>query len=109
MRPIPKSLLIHTAALLTPSIPDAWGDSESLRTELFFVRIDPCDKFLLDKTQRQLQASAVLFFDCRHSRPAGTIFSEGQHVEWNGREYTVQTAEPLYDGRRLHHIEVTLA
>ena len=73
------------------------------------MRVDPCEKFVLDKTQRQIQASAVLFYDCRHSLPVGTTFREGQRVEWNGREYTVQAVELLHDGHRLHHIEVTLA
>lgn len=109
MRAIPKSLLIHKAVLLEPETADAWGDSEDTRTELSFVRVDPGEKFVLDKTQRQVQARAVLFYDCRHSQPAGIAFCEGQQVEWNGREYTVQTVEPLYDDRRLHHIEVTLA
>lgn len=108
MKPIPKHLLIHTAALQQPGSKNAWGDSSSDKQELTFIRIDPCSKLISDKTQRQVQASVVLFFDCRNSRPKGTVFAEEQTVLWNDREYTVRSIEPLYDGRKLHHWEVTL-
>ena len=108
MRPIPKALLIHSATLLQPGVPDAWGDASPDDQSLTFIRIDPCSKILTDKTQRQVQAAAVLFFDCRHSRPAGIVFGEGQTIMWQDHEYVVRSIEPLYDGRKLHHWEVLL-
>lgn len=108
MQPIPKSLLIHGALLHTLGPKDAWGDADSADTQLLNIRIDPFEKYLIDNTQHEVQASALLLFDCRHSRPTGTSFVEGQTVTFNGRTYEVQTVEPLYDRRRLHHVEVVL-
>lgn len=109
MRPIPKSLLIHSATLRRPDLPDAWGDCRTVSVPLAFIRIEPCTKFILDKTQRQVQTTAVLFFDCHHSQPSGLKFREGDKVDWQGREYEIQTVEPLYAGRRLHHMELMLS
>lgn len=109
MRPMPKRLLIHRVSVLTPDgEPDAWGEQTETETMLSFVRTDPTSKFVIDKTQKQVQLQAVLYYDLRHSRPRSFPFVEGQKIRWDGREYRIATVEPLYDGKKLHHLEVGL-
>lgn len=108
MKPIPKRLLIHSATLHAVT-EDAW-QSETLTelAKLERVRIEPVSKLITDKQNRQCTLSAVLFYDCRNSAPKAVQFETGQKLLWNGMEYRVETVEPLYDGGRLHHLEVGL-
>lgn len=108
MKPIPRSLLIHNVMLKTPGASDAWQQPIYAQRQLLRVRVEPSDKIIVgsDNTQRQLVST--LFFDVQNSAPKGTEFSAGQKVVWNGREMSVVTADPLYDGKRLHHWEVGL-
>ncbi|MBQ7003366.1 MAG: hypothetical protein IJN57_05295 [Oscillospiraceae bacterium] len=108
MKPIPKRLLIHSASLHGVT-EDVW-QKESLTTiaELCRIRIEPMTKLITDKQNRQCTLSAMLLYDCRNSAPQGVQFEVGQKLLWNGTEYRVETVEPLYDGARLHHLEVGL-
>ena len=103
------SSLIHSATLQT-----AGKDRDQNRTyttvaALTRVRIEPTSKQVLTSTGSQKQLSALLFFDVRNSRPAGTMFAVGQYILWNGSEYRIETVDTLYDKRKLHHFEVGLS
>lgn len=128
--PIPKSLLIHSAELITEFYPDKWGTAterdtvilEHIRIESSakHARIEPYTKQVIDRNGETIQLSAVLFFDCRNSSPADVTFAlkddtvNGrtavlQKVSFGGRLYTVQTVKPLYaDKNRIHHYEIGL-
>lgn len=109
MRPIPKRLLIHTAELKTAGINNTWQDEKITdMTKLKKIRIEPCSRFVTAKDNRQVSLSAVLFYDCKNSRPKNQIFSQGQKVIWNGTEHIIETIEPLYDDNKLHHYELGL-
>ncbi|MEG0897334.1 MAG: putative minor capsid protein [Ruthenibacterium sp.] len=108
MRSIARRFLIHRCVLVVPCEKNDWGASAEKLVPLSFVRIDPCTQFVSDKTQAQIQASAVLIYDCRNSLPEGIVFAAGQRVRFFDGEYTVQRVEHLYDEKQLHHIEVTL-
>jgi hypothetical protein len=108
VRPIPKRLLIHSAVLKSPTGTDAWQDRTWNETPLRFVRLDPSEKVVMTKDNTEVQLTSTLFYDCKNSDPPGIRFSHGQKIKWNGREYTVETAEEMYDERRLHHWEVGL-
>ena len=120
MRPIPKSILIHSAVLVTEYSPDLWGKStESSAAPLDNVRIDPCRTTMTDSRSQTITLSANLFFDCANSSCAVPFYLEGdkdgdgkivknQFVEWHGRRYGVKTIEPIYDSKKLHHYEVGL-
>lgn len=108
MRPIPKYLLIHSAELKSVEY-DKWqSETSSKITELKNIRIDASSKLVTDNQNRQISLSAVLFYDCRSSRPRKVEFSHGQKVIFNGREYTIEIIEPLYDKNKLHHYELGL-
>lgn len=109
MKPIPKSLLIHSAAAIAESEPDMWGSkTEDSRTELEFVRIKPSSALKLDSRNEQIQLSAVLFYDCRNSKPPGFDFSHAKKILFCGEQYKIVRVDKLYDERGLHHLEVGL-
>ena len=108
MKPIPRALLIHSAALYNVT-EGAWqGEEKTLAARLERVRVEPCSRLVTSADNRSVTITATLFCDCRNSTPAGVGFSVGQRVEFGGALYRVETVEPLYDRRRLHHIEVGL-
>lgn len=109
MKPIPKSLLIHSAELKAVSTDNSWQDEETKTiANLKYVRIEPSSKLITAKDNRQVTLTVTLLFDCRNSRPADVKFKQGQKIIWNGIEHTIETIEPLYDGSKLHHYELGL-
>ena len=109
MKPIPKKLLIHTAAVIEKGEPDMWDKCEDVnRTELTFVRVQPSSSLRISKDNEQVQLAAVLFYDCRNSRPAGYDFSHADKVEYDGQQYNVMNVKRLSDEKGLHHLEVEL-
>ena len=109
MNPIPKKLLIHTAAAIEKGEPDMWGKCEDVnRTELTFVRVEPSSSLRISKDNNQVQFAAVLFYDCRNSCPAGYDFSHADKIEYNGQQYNILGVKELYDEKKLHHLEVEL-
>lgn len=119
MIPIPAGLLIHNGELVTEYAPDLWGNSSDNETApLLRIRIEPCHSSVTTKEMQQIALSAMLFFDAKNSVCSVPFLLEGdtyngksvklQYVIWNGRKYTVQTVEPIYDSRKIHHYEVGL-
>lgn len=109
MRPIPRSLLIHSAMLRLPAGVDVWQKPiNSVSIDLSYIRIDPSSKVIISKDNTEMQLSSTLIYDCRNSRPLDITFAPEQIITWQDRDYKVITAEPLYDGIRLHHWELGL-
>lgn len=109
MRPIPRSLLIHSAILQLPAGIDVWQRPiNPASIDLSYVRIDPSNKIIINNDNTEEQLSSTLIYDCHNSRPLGINFEPEQIVTWQGRDYKVITTEPLYDGSKLHHWELGL-
>lgn len=107
MKPIPRSLLIHSAELYSVA-EGAWQDEEkTLLAQLTNIRIEPCTKLVTTSDNRSVMLSATLFYDCRNSSPK-VVFSVGQRVRFEGQEYRVEVVESLCDRQKLHHLEVGL-
>lgn len=107
MKPIPKSLLIHSARLYEVT-ENSWQEQEKkLLAELSRVRVEPSTKLIVTSNNRSVTLAAVLFYDCRNSTPAAE-FKPGQKLEFGGKLFTVETVEELYDKQKLHHLEVGL-
>ena len=86
MRPIPKRLLIHTATLHKIQNEDRWGNGTlDEGTELSYVRLEPSSKVVRDKNNAEIQLAAVLFYDCRNSRPKDQEFSEDDMIRFASR------------------------
>jgi hypothetical protein len=109
MKPIPISLLIHSAVLKKPTGTDEYQNKTYEETELSFIRIEPETQTRKTKDNTEGAFSATLFFDCVNSRPANICFELGDRITacW-GTEYEVRTVERLFDNRGLHHIELGL-
>ncbi len=109
MRPIPRAMLTHTAALLQPS--GEGGDAGLLApvATLTRVYVEQRAEETLTAEDTRLGRAALLLYDARHSRPRDVAFATGQRVLVQGVLYRVAAVEPLMDGPRLHHVELTLA
>ncbi len=109
MRSIPKCLLIHEAVHAESTDSDRWG-SETLvkRQKMDNIRIEPTEKVIRDKNNAEVQLAAILFYDCRNSRPKGMEFKADDIILVNKEMYKVQVCEPLYDAKKLHHWELGL-
>lgn len=108
MKAIPKQLLIHEITLKTAE-KDRWG-KEILKEgqAVTRVRVEPSSKIIRDKNNAEIQLCAVLIYDCKNSRPKGLVFREDDLVFFNGQKHKIQTVEPLYDEKKLHHYEMGL-
>ena len=107
MKPIPKSLLIHSAALYEET-EGKWQEQEKKElAKLSRVRIEPSSKMIISSNNRSVTLSATLFYDCRNSLPT-VEFNPGYLVEFEGKTYRVELVEVLYDKQKLHHLEVGL-
>lgn len=108
IKAIPKKLLIHTVTYAKKES-DRWGE-ETMKEEkaLKNVRMEPSSRVVRDKNNAEIQLAATLFYDCRNSRPKDIRFEEDDIIIFNGQKHSVQTVEPLYAGKRLHHIEMGL-
>lgn len=107
MKPIPRSLLIHSAVLYEPR-ENPWQEQELVElAKLTHVRVEPASKMIITSDNRSVTLSATLFYDCRNSAPE-VEFKPGYIVEFGGRKYRVETVEVLYDRQKLHHLEVGL-
>ena len=107
MKPIPKSLLIHSAVLYEAS-ENAWQETEKKElARLSRIRIEPSSKMIVTNNNRSVTLSATLFYDCRNSLPT-VEFKPGYLVEFEGKTYRVELVEVLYDNQKLHHLEVGL-
>ena len=95
MRPIPRSLLIHSATLYEER-ENSWQERELAElAKLSHVRVEPASKMIITSD------------NCRNSAP-GVEFKPGYIVEFGGKRYRVETVEVLYDKQKLHHLEVGL-
>lgn len=109
MRSIPKGILIHSATLHKKVNEDRWGNGElDAGVELTYVRMEPSSKIVRDKNNAEIQLAATLFYDCKNSSPKNMTFSTDDIIVFNGMKHRIQTIEPLYDEKRLHHYEVGL-
>lgn len=110
MMRIPRQLLIHSAYADSGTTKDMWGaESYKTRTELSFIRVAATTKLSMDKSNNQVQLSAVLIYDCRSSRPRNFDFNIVDRIVFSGTSYRIVRIDPKYDGRQLHHYEVELA
>ncbi len=109
MKAIPKSLLIHTVNMYKNENKDKWGKGEeNLDTVISLVRFEPSSKIVRTVNNAEIQLSATLIYDCRNSRPKNIQFGLDDIITFNGEKHRIQLIEPLYDGNKLHHIEIGL-
>ena len=104
MRPIPRSLLIHSAKLYEAR-ENSWQEQELVElAELTHIRVEPASKMIITSDNRSVTLSATLFYDCRNSARV-VEFKPGYIVEFGGKRYRVETVEVFYDRQKLHHLD----
>lgn len=109
IKAIPKELLIHKVTHSQNVNKDRWGKSKTVKEQtLERVRMEPTNKIIRDKNNAEIQLAAIMFYDCRNSIPRGVIFAVDDIISFNGEKYRVQTTDPLYDRKKLHHYELEL-
>lgn len=109
MKPIPKSLLIHEVTIYREKSQDRWGNAKTDHgTVLKDIRMEPSSKIVRDKNGAEIQLAALLFYDCKNSKPRDFLFAFDDIVVFNGQKHQVKVIDPLYDNKKLHHYELGL-
>lgn len=108
MRPIPKQLLIHKAVRHKVKSEDRFGkdildEGESLER----VRLEPTNKIVRTSNNAEIKLSAILYYDCKNSKPRGLSFAIDDIIAFNGAKYKVQICDLLED-TKPHHYELGL-
>lgn len=109
IKAIPKKLLIHDVILHHTLEKDRWGKEKlDNGVKIERVRIEPSSKVVRDKNNAEIQLAAMMFYDCKNSFPKELEFAVDEIVTFNGQKHRIQTVEPMYDGKKLHHYELGL-
>ena len=118
LRPIPSKILRSTATVEVCSGVDTYQNQTYTTYTVKRVHLQPTERIIKSVTNTDLQLSAILFVDCRHSSPSlnwrellQTAHDLGgdMRVTVRGVTYTVATADGLRDDTdHLHHWEIQM-
>lgn len=108
MRPIPRGMLNHTAQLMQDTGDGYHGEALTPVATLTRVHVAVSVNEAEGRTDTRTEYKGLLMYDARNSLPRGVEFAPGQRVVYSGTVYRVEAVQPLYDGQRLHHVELTL-
>ena len=102
---IPARLLKDSAVLLVPKEKEIFGDSyEEVR--LSGVRICFSKKTRLSNNNTVSASAGTLFFDCKRSRPADTVFTSEMKLTIGGEQYRISEVRPVKAEKDVHHWEI---
>jgi Minor capsid protein len=105
-KPIPRRLLIHSAALapyVSPGPPVSYGTSVSLS----YVRLEPVKHNAMTSLGEMKDDKFLLFFDCKNSLPVGRTFAKKDKITFGALILSVRIVTPCYgDDATVHHYEV---
>ncbi|MBN6889903.1 minor capsid protein [Cytobacillus horneckiae] len=109
IKPIPKSLLIHTIEYEKFLKDGRYGPEFDEKETIVSVRVEPLTKLVRDSNNEEVQASAIIFIDSVNTPNAKPLIEKSK-VHFRGRDYVVLSCEPLYalDPETPHHWEVSL-
>jgi hypothetical protein len=109
IKPIPKSLLIHTAVYEEFLNNERWGETFAAPVALLNVRVQPAKGLIKDTIREAISARAVLFFDTEHSTPAMENFVIKSKITFDNEVYTINDVQTFYAfGDTPHHYEMIL-
>ena len=108
IKPIPRRMLpdsvVYKPLLENGRNGSVWGDEVMLK----FVCVDYNTKYAIKGDNQGVAYKAMLFYDCRNSRPIGIAFREKDKIIHNGKEMTVESVSIPNSGDRIHHYELGL-
>ena len=119
LRPIPASILTHSATLRQCTGVDVWQNPTFADTELRRICVQPEHNTYIYNDNTSVTLSSIAFVDARLSSPRGFDFQAAQETSeangapleliFNGRRYTVLEIDTLYDDTgKYHHTELWL-
>ena len=103
---IPAKLLQDSAVLLVPKEKEIFGDSYE-EVALSNVRICFSKKVRLGNNNTVCTSAGTLYFDCRRSAPAGTVFAADMKLVIDGERYRIAEAKAVKAEKDVHHWEIT--
>ena len=121
--PIPYALLKDTAVFHVTTGIDSWKHRLVVDHKVTNVHIQPSNETRKTAENTEVVLSAILFVDCKRSKPFVNLLSlqeksqnngEGMTVtiysRGNARDYTVRTVEDIPDipSGKTHHFELGL-
>lgn len=102
---IPARLLKDTAVLLVPKEKEVFGDSFE-EVPLSNVRICFSKKVRLSNNNTVSTSAGTLYFDCKHSAPADTVFTAEMKLVIDGERYRIAQAKQVKAEKDVHHWEI---
>ncbi|WP_342489170.1 putative minor capsid protein [Cytobacillus sp. FSL W7-1323] len=109
IKPIPKSLLIHSIEYEKFLKDGRHGPEFDEKEAIVSVRVESTTKLIRDSNNEEVQASAIIFIDSVNTPNAKPLIEKSK-VYFRGRDYVVISCESLYalDPETPHHWEVSL-
>ena len=102
---IPARLLNDSAILLVPKEKDIFGDGCE-EVQLKNVRICFSKKVRLSNNNTVSVSAGTLYFDCKNSAPADTVFTAEMKLVIGGERYRIAEAKAVKAERDVHHWEI---
>lgn len=108
VRPIPRSLLIHSIEYKEVTEGDGWDDSYKDPLTIYNVRVNPVKSLSRNSESISSNAKHIVLVD-RLFSSAFPDFVEKSLITWNGNDYELVKVNPFYDTRKApHHYELEL-
>ena len=105
---IPARLLQDSAVLLVPKEKEIFGDSYE-EIPLTNVRVCFSKKVRLSNNNTVSSTAGTLYFDCRHSAPAGTEFTAEMKLVIGGERFRIAEVKQVKAEKDVHHWEIAFA
>ena len=102
---IPARLLQDSAVLLVPKEKEIFGDSYE-EIPLSNVRVCFSQKVRLSNNNTASAAAGTLYFDCKRSAPADTVFTTEMKLVIGQEQYRIAQAKQVKTEKDVHHWEI---
>lgn len=104
--PIKRRLLIHSIVYRETQEDDGWGNLFKTPQVINQVRVEPKTKLVRSGTGESVESTTTIFWDVVFSTPI--TFVKGSKITFNTKEMELRQVDEVYDGEKLHHLELRL-
>ena len=107
-RPIKKRILIHEIEYREKVSDDFMGTQYRDGIIVSNVRVEPKDKISQNGTDKSVVANHLIFIDMFYTKPEyiTSLIKAEDKILFAGKELEVVEVREIYDGSRLHHLEI---